>query len=482
MMIAPTSTALALNCYHLPVTTTRPNATLDESHSPRLSPYLLPREKESVSSVCRRLYFLSGEVLLATHGVLNLTVTCDVCLDENSEEDSAALTALQFSLFISSMNQFAVKFTGTKSQIRLSNDMRRCRRILLKFLSIRHVSVEFEGIIFDDRFLTSGSMRDPVKSDFLALLATIADLLSVESVRIATGWHFDKNYMLELFPSVTGLTSSSQPVALSLLKKSFKLFRGTFHAVVATRPPPFYARTMLILSSRSITSLQVHMLIAAVDWAIILSDIAAAVPHLAELTLLGFRMPIAALIQSIHQFPELNTLTTDSTPDFFMKPSFRVISPALPNSSIAAGDSPSALIELRRRYAFLISTPHLANLTTLATRPEHLEALLQTHAPLPALASLYIPLELLDLNSPAMTLLMRRIVLRIRRTHKSIPVLLDIRANISPEALMCRTLDIALSQGNTWDEAFGSIENLRVRDYGEYSSIILARWTTVSAA
>ncbi|KAJ6541334.1 hypothetical protein B0H19DRAFT_1381079 [Mycena capillaripes] len=435
------------------------------------------------------------------HGILNPTVTCNVRLDENSEVHSDALAALQFSLFIPCMNHFAATFTGTKNQIRLSNDLGRCRRILLKFPSVCHVSVEFEEIAYDVRLLTSGGMRDPVKCDFLALLGTIADLLSVESVRIVTGWHFDKNYMLELFPSVIGLTSSSQPVALSLLKKSLKLIKATFPrrsrraptlSITAPRTaitfridtpilslPAFYARTMLIISSRSITSLQVHMLIAAVDWAIILSDIAAAVPHLAELTLLGVRMPIAALIQSIQQFPELNTLATDSTPDFFMKPSFRVISPALPNSSIAAGDSPSALIELRRRCAFLISTPHLANLTTLATRPEHLEALLQTHAPLPALASLCPRLELLDLNSPAMTLLMRRIVLRIRRTHKSIPVLLDICANISPEALMCRTLDIALSQGNTWDEAFGSIENLRVRDYGEYSGIILARWNTI---
>ncbi|KAF7360699.1 Ribonuclease H-like protein [Mycena venus] len=455
--------------------------------------YLSLPEIQLVCCLCRRLNRSVVDVLLASNGILDPTVECHIRLDGTSDpaaDSSSALVALQYALSIPSMEQFAVTFTGNSDTPRMVQNMRRCRRVLLKFPSIRDVIIEFQEIEYDARFLTSGGLKYPLKNDFQALLDTIQGLPSLKSLRVATGWDFDSNYMLELFPSVVGVHSISPPVGSALLKKAHKIYKGILSRSRPLPSPPsrrtpitflidtpilvlpsFYPWTISILSCRAITSLRLHMLIAAVDWPIILREIAEAVPYLTELTILGVRMPVPALMRIVSmQFRDLSSLTMDSAPDFFTEPSFRAITMA-----------PVSELRGHKRSSTLIPKTYLSNLTSLAVRPEHLEFLLKPYEPLPALASLCVRLEILDLTSPGMPSLMRGIAMRLRSTHKSIAPLLvlDVRANVSPEALMCRTLDIALSKGIEWEEAFGSIENLRVRDYGAYNCVILARWLTV---
>ncbi|KAJ7045286.1 hypothetical protein C8F04DRAFT_1228295 [Mycena alexandri] len=428
---------------------------------------------------------------------LDPTLKSEVNFDGNFVDVDAQyfnpFTALRFALFIPNLQNFSATFNASTSSdiTRIARGIRSCHRIVNKFPSIRNVAVEFQAIAYDARFLPSGGMNDLLKSDFQALLDTIADLPHLESLRIATGWHFDSAYMLELFPSVKPIHPPSQPTtASSLFKKPSKLYKNLFprrtpERTAAAAPtqrtpmtfsidtpililPAFYPRTMSILGSRPITALRLHMLIAPMDWGTILPEIVQTVPHLAELTILGVRMPVPALIESISALHQLTLLTMDSAPDFISPPSFRAIPTPPLNSEVVS--TPQSR---------LIMTAYLQNLTTLAVRPEHLDALLYPHNPLPALKILCLRVELLDLNSPGTSLLMRKIVHRLRATHKSLPLTFDVRANIAPEALMCRTLDIALSQGQTWDDAFGSIEHLRVRDYGEFSCAVLARWGTV---
>ncbi|KAJ7718665.1 hypothetical protein B0H16DRAFT_1608924 [Mycena metata] len=380
---------------------------------------------------------------------------------------------------------------------RIARGIRSCQRIVDKFPSIRNVDVEFQVITYDARFLPSGGMDDPLKSDFQALLDTIAELPYLESLRVATGWHFDSAYMLELFPSVKPIhTASPLTTASSLFKNPSKIYKSLFprRTPESTAPtqrtptrrtpfrfsidtpililPAFYPRTISILGSRSITALRLHMLIAPMDWEIIVSEIVQTVPHLAELTILGIRMPVPALIESISALHQLTLLTMDSAPDFVSPPSFRSV-PLPPLNSEVLSTPQSRLVSRVTMPA------NLQKLTTLAVRPEHLDALLFPHNPLPALKTLCLRVELLDLHSPGTSLLMRKIVPRLRATHKSLPLIFDVRTNIAPEALMCRTLDFALSQGQMWDDAFGSIEHLRVRDYGDFSCAVLARWVTV---
>ncbi|KAJ7637376.1 hypothetical protein DFH06DRAFT_1302774 [Mycena polygramma] len=456
--------------------------------------YLLPREVRAVALLCRRLNRLSVDILLATHGIPDPAAKCEVRLDPTSGDEagySDVLAALQFSVSIPSINHFAVTVSGPGDTAQMARHIRRCRGVLQKFPSIHIVCIEFLEIAYDARNISSGCMSDPLKLEFHALLDTIAALPALESVRVATGWHFDSNYMLELFPSVVGLRSTA---GLNTLERCKNVFRRRSHPLPqdTTKPitflidtpilvlPSFYGWTMAMLSSRSITALRLHMLIAPVDWTVILPEIADAVPRLRDLTVLGVRMPILAFIRSVSRFRKLATLTTDSTPDFFdfaTEPSFRLIAPPAAEPGVPSNSTPTE--SSLWRPAFFDSSSHLANLTVLATRPEHLEVLLQARTPLPTLRSLCIRMELMDLNSTATVPLMRSIIRRLSITHPSLPLSLDVRANISPEGMMCHTLDIALSQGHAWDEAFGSIANLRIRDWGVHNCTILAWWTTV---
>ncbi|KAJ7842802.1 hypothetical protein B0H14DRAFT_2779872 [Mycena olivaceomarginata] len=441
--------------------------------------YLSRHEITRVCSLCRRLNRLSVNILLAANGILDPTVKCHVQLGGISHIDSEVdvLTALQYALFIPSMTHFSMTFTRTFATIRLARNMKRCERVLHKFPSIRDAE-------YDARFLAGGGLKYPSNTEFRALLDATQNLPSLELLRVATGWDFDSNYMLELFPCVVEL-HPSPPRVTSLLERAHKMCREMFPRLRPPSLPPrtpitflidtpilvlpsFYAWTISVLSCRSVTVLRLHMLIAADDWVIILREMAAALHCLAELTILGVRMPVPALIRSVSQFRGLKKLTTDSTTDFFTQPSFRAIAPA-PDSG-ARGS---------RRFESPFSSACLANLTELATRPEHLGVLLRARALLPALASLCVRVELLDLNSPGIAPLMCTVLRRLRRSHRSLPVMLDVRANISPEAMMCRTLDIALARGDEWDEAFGTITHLRVRDYGAHNCLVLARWTTV---
>jgi hypothetical protein len=396
-----------------------------------------------VSLLCRRIHRLSVNILLAAHGILDPTLKCDVHLDGNSDPEAEypdALAVLQFALFIPSMTHLAITFTGTRDAIGMTRDMRRCRRILRKFPSIREVSIELQMIAYDSRFLSSGGMSAPLQSNFQALLDTIVDLPSLDSVRVSTGWDFDRAYMLESFPSVEGLHLSSQPPT-SLFKKVHRICKDIFPRSTARVPstsqhtpiifladtpllvlPAFYPWTMSVLSSRAITALRLEMLIAAVDWAVILREIADTVPRLVELTILGVRMPMADLIHSVFQFRALTTLTTDSMPDFVPDPSVRTIARNPVDIGTDSGSSKSQ-IQGHGPSALRLWSPCLANLTTLATRPEHLEVILQSHSPLPALVSLCVRLELLDLHSPSTVPLMCRIITRLHRTHKWLPLL-----------------------------------------------------------
>ncbi|KAF7361149.1 Ribonuclease H-like protein [Mycena sanguinolenta] len=185
------------------------------------------------------------------------------------------------------------------------------------------------------------------------------------------------------------------------------------------------------------------MLIAAIDWAVILREMADSVPHLAELIILGIRMPTPALIHSLARYHALKKLTTDSTPDFVFEPSFRTIAP-----TEKVGYAPEMYPALR----------------------------------VSALESLSVRLELLELNSPKIALLLQSLIRRLpksRSLKSSVPLLLDVRANISPEALMCRMMDAAQAQAVHWEKTFGGIEHLRVRDYGAHSCLVLARWVAL---
>ncbi|KAJ7181477.1 hypothetical protein C8R43DRAFT_271612 [Mycena crocata] len=438
--------------------------------------YLSPREIQSVFSVCRRLHRISIDVLLQAHGILDASANCEVVLDGDSAEYGNALPILQSALYITSMDRFTVIFTGKGDSERMTLGMQRCQRILDKFQSIREVAIDFQNSTYDATFLANWRMGEALKTAFDGLLNAVTNLPALSSLGIATGWHFDTNYVLEIFPVV----ESWAPPATSSLGKFYKNFlprkdpaprSHTLTEFFIDTPilvlPSFYSWTMALLSSRSITSLRLQMLIAPIDWGIILPEIADAVPQLAELTLLGVRMDAAALIHAVSQFRYLTLLTMDSAPDFASEPSFRMISP------------PPASPPSRRRSlsAFRTARVCLERLTTLATRPEHLDVLLQPQNPLPALVSLCIRVELRDLNARPTTLVMARILARLRRSrHKSMPLTLDVRANISPEALMCQMLDVALAQGETWGKAFGTIQHLRVRDYGDRSGVVLARW------
>ncbi|KAF8198151.1 hypothetical protein K438DRAFT_701164 [Mycena galopus ATCC 62051] len=126
-----------------------------------------------------------------------------------------------------------------------------------------------------------------------------------------------------------------------------------------------------------------------------------------------------------------------------------------------------------------MSTACFSNVTVLAMCPEHLDVLFQHPHPLPALTSFSVRVALVDLNSKGIVPLMRKIIGRLRQSHKSLPLSLDVRANISPEAVMCRMLDNALGHGLEWDEGFGSFQHLRVRGYGPHSRVILAQWVGI---
>ncbi|KAJ7157463.1 hypothetical protein C8R46DRAFT_1294170 [Mycena filopes] len=426
--------------------------------------FLSPSDIHALFSVSRWIHRLSVDSILAAHGISDPTLKSEVSFDGNfadaDTQNPDPLTAL------------------------------RCQRILAKFPSLRAVGVEFQTITYDARFLPSGGMDEPLHSSFKALLDTIADLPLLESLRIATGWHFDSSYMLELFPSVTALNTPSQSTTTSLLKTPSKLYKNLFPRRNPVRTqrtpiaffidtpflvlPSFYPQTMSILTSRSITALRLHMLIAPADWSTVLTEIVDAAPYLAELTVLGVRMPVPTLIERITPLRQLTLLTLDSAPDFLSAPSFRAIQPPPPTN--AAVSTPQTRLVARISTAASLPLQHL---TTLSARPEHLDALLLPPNPMPALTSLTLRVEILDLNSPGTGLLMHRIIPRLRETHTTLPLAFDVRANIAPEALMCRTLDIALSQGPAWDDAFGSIAHLRIRDYGEFSCAVLARWVTV---
>ncbi|KAJ7146650.1 hypothetical protein C8R44DRAFT_973355 [Mycena epipterygia] len=447
--------------------------------------YLAPCDVKSVALVCRRLHRLSISILFKANGILDATVTCQVTLDGDSDLEAEyfdALAALQLALFIPSIGSFMVTFTGSGDTIRMARGMRRCQRLIYKFRSLREITIDFKSSTYDPKFLVNWRMGDPLKSDFECLLNEIAHLPTLSSFQVVTGWHFDTTYMLELFPCIH---SASPPGNSSLVKRSRISWTDLFprktptsasHAPIAfliDTPilvlPSLYAWTMSFLSSRLITTLRLHMLVAAVDWAVILAEIADSVPQLTEFTILGVCMPATELISSVSRFQQLTHLTTDSTADFVSEASFRMISPK-------GGDEPSP----KRRIPRFWESLRLKNLTTLATRPAHLEVLLRGRKPLPALTSLCVRLELLHMNSKSTMELMRKILLRLRRSHhKSLPLTLDVQANISPEALMCRTLDVALSQGILWDSAFEPVEHLRVRDFGDHSWTILARWAAL---
>ncbi|KAF8198152.1 hypothetical protein K438DRAFT_1966899 [Mycena galopus ATCC 62051] len=286
--------------------------------------YLSLPEIHAVCFLCRRLNRLSVDILLAANGILDPTVKCDVHLDGNANSEVDALTALQFALFIPSMHHLSITFTRTLDTARMARDMERCRPVLHKFPSIRDVSIEFLEIEYDPRFLAGGGLNYPSNSDFGDLLETIQELPFLESVRIATGQDFNHNYTLEFFPSVVRLHSSLPPTTLPSRRTPITFLIDTPILVL----PSFYPWTISILSCRNVTALRLHMLIAAVDWAIILRDIADAVPRLAELTILGIRMPVSALIPLVTEFKALTKLTMDSTPDFAVEPSFRGNPPA----------------------------------------------------------------------------------------------------------------------------------------------------------
>ncbi|KAF7361150.1 hypothetical protein MSAN_01146800 [Mycena sanguinolenta] len=113
--------------------------------------YLPLHDIQVVCSLSRRLNRLSVDILLAANGILDPTVKCHIRLDENSD----ALTALQFALFIPSMSHFSVVFAGTRDITAPARDMQRCIRILRKFLSIRDVTVEFLETEHDYGFFTN---------------------------------------------------------------------------------------------------------------------------------------------------------------------------------------------------------------------------------------------------------------------------------------------------------------------------------------
>ncbi|KAJ6598083.1 hypothetical protein DFH09DRAFT_1271918 [Mycena vulgaris] len=450
--------------------------------------YLTPKEIKSVSSVCRWLHRLAIDTTLNANGILDPTVKCGIVLNGSAHpkaEGFDGLAALQLALFIPRIDRFSVTFTGTGDLISMARGMRRCRRLVQKYQSIHDISIEIQ--VDTSRFLVNGRLGDPLPRDFRGLLDfhgllnTIAILPSLASFRVATGWHFDTKNMVELLPLVPRLQSSSP----SLLNRSHKLYKAVSQRrsyTLKTSPtpltflidtpalvlPPIYPWTMSILSSRSITALQLHMLIAASDWTVILSEIADAVPQLTDLTILGVRMPVTELIRSLTRFKELTHLTIDSALEFPCEPSIRIIVPTEP--------TPPTLVRLPP-FPTRVDLKHL---TTLAMRPEHVDVLLQAPKPLPALTSLRLRLELFDLTSKPMIYLMERVLTHFRMSkNRSLPLSLDVGANISREALMCRTLDVALSQGTIWENTFSSIEHLRVRGYGNRSPVVLARWATL---
>ncbi|KAJ6595022.1 hypothetical protein DFH09DRAFT_1273146 [Mycena vulgaris] len=440
----------------------------------RILEYLLPRDIKAVISVSRRLHELAITTLLESQNtLLDPPIHCTVTLNVTSNPEAEyfdALAALQLAVFIPTIDSFHLICTGTGGTIDLARGIQRCRRLLHKFPSLREVSIDLQA--YDGDLLVDWCMGDPLKRDFDALLDTIADLPALSSFRVATGWHFNT---LKLFPLDARL-GASPPGLLDRWKDIF-LRRSmpstaprTPHTFLIDTPllmlPSIYRWTISTLSSRPITALRLNMLAAPADWAVILPEIAAAVPQLAELTVLGVRLHATDLVRCVARFSKLTALTTDSVPAFSTGPSFPMI-------ARAAEDPPPEIRPFWRNAC-------LRNLTTLAARPDHLEALLQAHKPLPALASLCVRLELLDLNAMPTVLRMERITARLRESvHKSLPLTLDVHANISPEALMCRTLDVALWEGTRWDNAFGSIEHLRVRDYGSHSCVVLARWATL---
>ncbi|KAJ7463623.1 hypothetical protein FB451DRAFT_457827 [Mycena latifolia] len=453
----------------------------------RILKYLLPPDIKSVASVCRRLHHLAINALLKAYDIrLDPPVNCEVVVDGDSSPEAEyfdALAALQLALFLPRIDRLAITFTGTGEFIGMARGLRRCRRLIQKFPSLREVSIDLQPITYEASPLVDWRKGDTASIYFNALLDAIGDLAELESFRVATGWHFDRKYMLEIFPSVVGLQPSTPPATVSLLGRLQAFLPRRYpSSVVASRPPltflidtpililpSSYAWTLSILSLRPITALRLHMLVAPVDWAVMLPEIAHAVPHLTDLTILGVRLQSEGLIRCVSRLRRLTTLTLDSAPNFRSGPSFRMILPA----AVAPSRTRTHVPAFGRNTSF-------HNLTTLAARPEHLAVLFQGHRPLRALTSLCVRLELLDLNAKPTLVLMTKIRARLRKSdHKSLPLTLDVHANISPEALMCRTLDVALSQGAAWESAFGSFQHLRVRHYGVRSPVVLARWATV---
>ncbi|KAK7028457.1 hypothetical protein R3P38DRAFT_927471 [Favolaschia claudopus] len=458
--------------------------------------YLLPADIHSLCYTCRRLNQLVVNVLLLKNGVTDPTMQCHIRLDGPSAATGpSALVALQNALYVPKIPNLSVTFMRTFDTTPISRNVRRCIRVLQKHRqSIDRVSIAFvedeKHMYSDPRLLAKQGKGYPLNTDLLALLDCVAqDLPNLKSLQVSTGWDFDGVYLLEGFPrSVIGL----RPVFLSSF--SSKL-RQTLSSKPRSPPitflidtpllvlPPLNKYTHTVLSSRAITTLRLRMLIAPDDWVLLLSEIADTVPRLLHLSILGIRLPASVLVTLLYRFSKLETLTTDSSPQFPEGPSFRAIAPA-PNLT-----RPPRL-RSHQLLSFLVSNHPLKHLTTLSTRPEHLSSLLRPHVPLRSLTSLTVLLTLLDLTTPPTVPLLCTLSARLRATHPSLPLHLDIAfklpLNSAPETHMCRVLDAAVVHGAGWAEAFGPFVKLQVKDYkldmrkgGRGGGAVLARWVGV---
>ncbi|KAJ7277887.1 hypothetical protein C8J57DRAFT_175252 [Mycena rebaudengoi] len=442
----------------------------------------------AISCVCRRLHDVFLAIFLQNHGCLTPYDQCDVILDNDTETlEFDALAALKSARFVlpSNVKRLTLVFTGVENLFQMTANMHRCISLLQKFRLICDITIDLQAIKYDSKFLLNGQRENSLKSVFLDLLVAIADVPSVASIRVATGWTFGGTYMLEAFPFVDQKTSPTSLLTKYILPtgpgnhpttRRLATSHNSLRTFLIDSPilvlPTFYALTLSILRSRPITTLRLHMLLAPADWAVILPTIIDAVPRLTELTILGIQIDIAELLRPIATLKHLESLTLDSAVDF-SRASFRTISTFSPESAIAA----SSFIP----FFSMRKSIRLSNLTTLVARPEHVYMLLRVHKALPSLTSLCIRLELLELVSQATLRVMGRTISRLLETNHKVPLTLDIRADMSAEHLMCRALDIALAQEPIWDGAFASIEHMKLRHYADNSLDVLSRWLSLFA-
>ncbi|KAJ6617623.1 hypothetical protein B0H10DRAFT_2189870 [Mycena sp. CBHHK59/15] len=366
-----------------------------------------------------------------------------------------ALAALNVALFIPTIDRLGIVFTGTGDIVPMSRSMRRCLRLLRKFSSMSEVKISLEVATYQHNFLVKGNIKEPLRRYFQELLDAIANLPAIKTVRVATNWTFDGAYMVEIFPLTAGNHPSSSTRALpAILQRSWslskaimstKIFRrspsaqpddlrhGSLNTFLIDTPilvvPSFYNWTLSILASRTVTTLRVHMLLAKADWSVILPKIVDAVPRLTDMTIMGAHMDVVDLVHSIVRLRHLTTLTIDSEVGLSsestesLPPSFRLVSDYVKDSVIAQNSVSNSV-------------------------------------PLHLVPNQWTPDQIGDIS----------------RSHKAL-LTLDVRAQILPEAVMCRHMNLALARGAVWDRTFGAIQSLNLRGYSDRNPVVLARWT-----